>query len=365
MFSEDAKIIDPQSDAAGRMQEYARVLGELHVVATGKGTRWYAENLYVYPAPLRILGVFITGWKLCRSRKFDAITVQGADDVGIAGFLLAYLFHIPFQLQLHTDILSSWYRRVSWKERVRYGIALFLIPRADSIRVVSERIKNSILAKSYKLKAKSCIVLPIFTDFRRYLEAKRNPKTDKRFENYEFKMIAVGRFVEKEKNFLMLIDVMRDFVKMHPNALLVIVGEGPDEKNYKSRIMNYGLKSNVILELWREDLASFYKSFDLFLLSSNYEGWGRVILEAMASGLPVVTTDVGLASEVVKSEKNGLVVQVQDRSAFLHAVEDLYKNREKRKKLAEAGLETIKNLASQTKEEYLKKYKESFKIIIL
>lgn len=359
MLSEDPNIIDAESDAAGRMLEYADVLGELHVVMTGAGTARREGNLFIYPATLRSLGVLIKGWKLCRKTAFDVVSAQAADDIGLAGFFLARLFHIPFQLQLHTDILSPWYYRASWKERVQYRIALFLISRADSIRVVSERIKKSIGSK-IKNQELRITNLPIFTNFIKYHEAARNPDVDRRFEHYEFNMIAVGRFVEKEKNFLMLIDMMREFIIICPKALLVIIGEGPDKKNYELRIKHYGLEKNVLLESWRNDLPSFYKSFDLFLLSSNYEGWGRVALEAMASGLPVVMTDVGLAGEVVKNEENGLIVPVQDRSAFLLAVDDLYKNQEKRKKLAEAGLAAVKNMEPRTKEEYLKKYRESF-----
>lgn len=362
MLSEDSKILEPQSEATGRMQEYADVLGELHIVVTGKGTARHNMKLFTYSAKMRMLGMLIKGWQLCKKNKFDTVSVQEADDVGLAGFFLARFFHIPFQLQIHTDVLSPWYRRASWKEYARYWIACFLIPRTDSIRVVSDRIKNSILCATRHAPRVNIFVLPIFTDLKSFFEAKRNPEIDMRFNKYDFKMIAVGRFVEKEKNFLMLIDIMRDVVNICHAALLIIVGEGPDRKNYELRIKNYGLEKNVLLESWRNDLPVFYKSFDLFLLSSNYEGWGRVALEAMASGLPVVMTDVGLAGEVVRHEENGLVVPVQNRAVFLHAIEDLYKKSEKRRKLTQAGLETIKNLEPRTKGEYLEKYKESFKL---
>ncbi|MBI2055902.1 MAG: glycosyltransferase [Candidatus Sungbacteria bacterium] len=361
MFSEDANILKPQSEAAGRMREYADVLGELHIVVLGKGRPIHTPNLFIYPAKMRSCGAFLAGRQLCRKNRFDVISVQAADDIGLAGFLLAKLFHIPFQLQLHTDVFSAWYRRASWKERTRYLIVRFLIPRASVLRVVSLRIKKSIESR-IKDREYRIINLPIFTDFTKYSEARRNEETDRRFENYEFKMIAVGRFVEKEKNFLMLIDMMHELVKKCPAALLVIVGDGPDKKNYESRIMNQGLEHNILLEGGRSDLPSFYKSFDLFLLSSNYEGWGRVVLEAMAAGLSVVITDVGLAGEVIKDNENGRVVPVGDMHAMMAAVLDLYKNPEKRKKLAEVGTAAVRNLIPQTKEEYLQKYRESFEI---
>ncbi len=219
---------------------------------------------------------------------------------------------------------------------------------------------------------------------KKFLEAKPDPATEARFREHNFKMIAVGRFVDKEKNFSMLIEMMRDFVhpvrnppsfgvaaatlgrlisngvKICPRALLVLVGDGPDKESYKLQAKAYNLENNVIIEPWRDDLPSFYKSFDLFLLSSNYEGWGRVVIEAMAAGLPVVVTDVGLAGEVVKNGENGIVVPVGNRAAMLHAVTKLFNDNRYRKRLSAAGLETVKNLEPKTKEEYLRKYEASY-----
>ncbi len=354
MLSEDRNILRPGSEPALRMEEYANVLGELHVVVPGGGEESRNGNLYIYSVPWRSLGVLRKGWKLCRAVKFDVLTVQATDDIGLVGFFLSRWFKISFQLQLHTDVMSPWYRKGSVKEWVKYWIAKFLIPHASGVRAVSERIKKSI---SNTL----VFVLPIFTDLTKYFDSKRNPEVDQKFNSYEFKMIAVGRFVEKEKNFLMLISLMCEFVKVCPKALLVIVGEGPDKKRYEQRIQECDLGESIMLEPWREDLPTFYKSFDLFLLSSNYEGWGRVVLEAMASGLPVVMTDVGLAGEVVKNNENGRMTPVGDMQAMLEVVIDLYKNPEKRKKFVETGLITVKSIRPSNKEEYLKKYRESFK----
>lgn len=160
----------------------------------------------------------------------------------------------------------------------------------------------------------------------------------------------------------MLIDVMRLFVRICPRALLVIVGDGPDRVNYELGMRKYGLEKNIIIEPWRNDLPSFYQSFDLFLGSSNYEGWGRAVIEAMAVGLAVVMTDTGLAGEFVKNQENGMVVPVGDARAFLEAIKILYQDTEKRKLLAAAGRETARNLTPATREEYLAHYRKSFEL---
>ncbi len=363
MFSTDPEVLTRGSKVHDRMAEYADTFGELHIVVLARrGNSSVHRNLFVYPAAaawgsVRLFRAWRIGRRLCRRGQFEVLTVQSPDEIGIIGLLLARRFRIPLELQIHTDIMSPQYRSASWKEWVRFWIALFLIPRADCLRVVSERVGRSIVSRiSYPVS--SITVLPIFTDISKYADAAADPETERRFNDYDFKMLAVGRFVDREKNFSMLIDIMREFVKICPRGLLVLVGDGPDRADYGLRIANYGLEKNVFLESWRDDLPSFYKSFDLFLSSSNYEGWGRAVVEAMAAGLAVVMTDVGLAGEVVKNEQNGRVAPVGDKSMFLAAIADLYQSFDKRKTLAAAGERTVRDLSPKTQEEYLALYKK-------
>lgn len=352
------------------MLEYAKLFDELHIIVFVKDSyiSLPCGNLFIYSLsgvfPINFLRIIAQGYRILHKITIDVISVQAPDEYGLIGFLLSKLFAVPLQVQVHTDIMSPWYRRASWKEFMRYWLARFLIPRAGSLRVVSQRIRKSIYRiNGIRTVLSTVHVLPIFTDTSKFRLAVRDSRTDERFHNYSFKMIAVGRFVDKEKNFSMLIEAMREFVKICPRALLVLVGDGPDATNYKLQIINYNLEQNVIIESWRNDLPSFYKLFDLYLMSSNYEGWGRTVIEAMASGLPVIITDVGLAGEVVINGENGVIVPVGDKEKFFEAVSRLYHDSEKRRYLAKAGVETIKSLSPRTKEEYLMLFRKSYEII--
>lgn len=366
MLSGDSDILEHTSDARKRMEEYADLFDELHIVtmASRYTPPFNRHNLFLYTAYARLAVVrrFVLYKKaraLCRVHAFDVITVQSPDEVGIIGLILKWRFAVPLQVQVHYDVLSPWYRKSSWKERLRYSIAQFVLQRASCIRVVSWRIKKSLLESRWLSSHTPITVLPIFTDLHGFQEATVDQSVQKRFQDYQFKMVAAGRFVDREKNFSLLIMMMRDFVKTCPNVLLVLVGDGPDRRKYELEIRKYGLEKHVMLERWRDDLPSFFKVFDLFLLSSNHESWGRVVLEAMAAGLPVVMTDVGLAGEVVKNNENGVVVPVDDLEALDHAVRDLYEYPTRRDILATAGQKTARNLQGNMND-YLRKYKNSF-----
>lgn len=365
MFSEDPTIAARNSRASARMRAYASLFDALYVIvpAALPEKPWQEGNLFVYPAYhknlfLRKMRFYAIAKTLARKIHFDVITVQGPDEIGLLGFFISRKFHIPLQVQVHTDVLSLWYRRVSWHERVRYYFAKLILPRADCIRVVSARVARS-LTHELGIPSARIAVLPISSDFLPFLSAIKNSSIEEQLRKYSFRMIAAGRFMEKEKNFSMLIRMMPELLKIVPDAVLYLVGEGPDRAVYQKIILHLHLENSVFLESWHDNLYSLYASFDLFLLSSNYEGWGMAVIEAMAAGLSVVMTDVGLAGEVVQHGENGIVVPVGDAKAFLDAVLDLHRNQETRVWIAKNAQETARELNTK-RQNYVQKYQESF-----
>jgi glycosyltransferase involved in cell wall biosynthesis len=108
-----------------------------------------------------------------------------------------------------------------------------------------------------------------------------------------------------------LLDAMAEVVQRHPNSLLLLVGKG-DEKGeeeikLKKQAKKLGLADNVRFLGWRSDVNAIMGCFDIFVLPSLNEGMGRVLVEAMSAGLPIVASRVGGIPDLVKHEKNGLL----------------------------------------------------------
>ena len=120
-----------------------------------------------------------------------------------------------------------------------------------------------------------------------------------------------------------------------------------EEQKLKLLATRYSLLSNIVFEPWTDDLASYYKSADVFVLTSNYEGYGRTIIEAEAAGCPVIMTDVGIAGDVIKNGENGLIVPVGDVQALAEALRSVIE----KKAVLHAELPT-----QLTKEEYMAQY---------
>ena len=314
MFSSDPKLREEVSGVARRIQKYRDRLEKLDIILLDRSRGRFLRFFRGYFEARRILA----------EGRFDVISAQEPEHWFLA-WLLSRKFKIPWQMQIHTDIMSPYFVKHSVFNFFRRMLAKFLIPRANCVRVVSERIKKSI-------KRPDAVVLPIFSA--RKDDGGINVK--ERYPGYDFYILMASRLT-REKNIPLAIDAVREI----KGALLIIVGAGP---------MKGVDGENVKWEGWQENLSGYYQSSDCFLLTSDYEGYGMAAAEALQYGLPVVMTDVGIAGEIVKNGENGLVVPVGNKEALVRALEKMREN-----PLKPAPLKL------QTEEEYLRLYVESLK----
>jgi len=121
-------------------------------------------------------------------------------------------------------------------------------------------------------------------------------------------IINVARLKE-QKNHKMLIDVFCQFNKEQTNYHLFILGDGQERSNLVEQISSLGLNDKVHLLGFRSDVFYFYAICEFFVLSSKIEGFPNVFLEAMSFGLPVISTSVPGANEIIKNGENGFIVR--------------------------------------------------------
>ena len=252
--------------------------------------------------------------------------------------------------------MSSYFWRESFLNKIRVILAKFLLPRADGLRVVSKRIVKSLKKAEIKLKSEPAI-LPIFVDVQKIKETSAKENLRQKYPQFDFLILMASRLA-REKNIGLAIESLAEIIKEYPRTGLIIVGSGAEEKNLKEKIEKLKLEKNVILEPWREDLISYFKTADLFLLTSNYEGYAMAVVEAMAADLPVLMTEVGCAGEIVEDGKNGLVTPVGDKESLVLAIFKILDSKDLSRELVLGAKETILEWGNY--ENYLEKYKNLF-----
>jgi glycosyltransferase involved in cell wall biosynthesis len=145
----------------------------------------------------------------------------------------------------------------------------------------------------------------------------------------------VGRFSSQKAPEVML-DAFATVLRQRPDARLVMVGSGPLEEEVRRRIDQNGLGSKVKL-LGDVVATTVMPAFDLFCLSSRYEGMPYVLVEALAAGLPIVSTQVGGANLCVEPEQNGLIVPPDDPGALAAGIASILSDPQRRRRFATAS----------------------------
>lgn len=289
-------ILFPDSPATERQRAYAEKFGQLDIIGfsrRGEAQGFSEAHLAVYPTNSASRLVYgLDAMRLAKKlMRPDVVSSQDPFEAGLAASLIARRFGVPLHVQVHTDFLSREYARYSFINRIRVFIAGFVLKRAKRIRVVSGRVKKSIEEK-YHLRA-PITVLPIFVDVEKFKNASVDPQLAEKFSKFKTKLLVVAR-LEPEKNVALAI---RAFAHSAPkDSCLIIVGSGSEKAALVREVREYGAEDHILFE-GRRDAVSYYSLADLVLVPSTYEGYGLVIIEALASGKPVLSTDVGVARE--------------------------------------------------------------------
>lgn len=146
-------------------------------------------------------------------------------------------------------------------------------------------------------------------------------------------IITVGRHA-REKDQETLIRAFARSLKRAP-ARLVLVGQGPRRQNLEALVEELGIADAVLFAGWQENPFCWMARSDLFVLSSRFEGFGNVIVEAMACGLPVISTDCkGGPREILRGGEDGILVPVGDADALANAMTKVLLDQELRAGLA-------------------------------
>ena len=129
--------------------------------------------------------------------------------------------------------------------------------------------------------------------------------------------LAVGRFSHQHKGFDLLIDAFHLFSQKNQEWTLDIVGEGVEEELYRSLIKKYNLEDRVTIHPFTNHIQDYYSNAQVYVLSSRWEGFGLVLVEAMAHGLPVVSSDLPTSKEIMGDFglyfKNGDITDLAER----------------------------------------------------
>ncbi len=322
-ISNDPSLLKEESGTVARMKEYAFAIGTLHIITGAKhASELHLGSLHIYGVPCnkftRVGALSRRAHSLIQTEHIEVVSTQDPFEHGLAGVRAVRGTHAKLHMQVHTDVFSPWFVRdgnirapaskVSVMNRVRLRLATRTLPRAHGIRVVSERIKTS-LTKHFGERIVEPVVIPIHTP------ATLPPKVALPDRPFTFSFITVSR-LEPEKRIVDILQALATIHAQYPYAGLVIVGEGSERKRLEHMAHRLGISENVVFMGERFDAVGLMQSAEAYIQASAYEGYGRTLIEAALSGLPIITTDVGVVGELLRGYEEVLVAPVADPAAL-------------------------------------------------
>ena len=270
--------------------------------------------------------------------RFTEIIISTPGPVGLTALLAAKMLNLQTSGIYHTDFPQ--YIRIltedGFLESVAWGYMHWFYGQLDTVFVNSEEYKQSWIKRGFdpgKLK-----ILPRGLDTELFHPGRRDSAFFEKFgaSNGELRLLYVGR-ISREKDLDVLADAYRRLRKEGLPVRLFVVGHGP----YSEALAKSLPDAFFTGYLRGTELATAYASADIFVFPSTTDTFGNVILEAQASGLPVVVSDSGGPKELVAHNANGLITRSHNVEDFTDAIRALVTNQTLRERMANSARDSV------------------------
>jgi len=359
MISIDRTLLgtDYSGDVLERHQKYAQEAGQLDIIVFTKkrfSKKEFGENLRVHPTNSKtklsyIFNAFEIAKNIYWPDKYDLVVCQDPFLTGLAGWFIKKRFKIPLLVHFHGDFWDNKYWLFEkgrwWFNWFFLILSKFVVSRANGVRVVSSGIKDKLIKAG--VSKKKIRVIPTPVDIKKF-EKYSNKKVKRlRFKNKNHKtIINIGR-KDPSKDYKTLFKtiglVYEDYKKLafwQIGANIYLSGKIKGDDN---------LILNSVKKIKQEDLINYYHASDIYASSSCSESFGKVLVEAMAAGLPVVATATTGSQEVVEDGINGFLVPIGDSQALSKKILFLLNNPDKAKQIGQIGKEIVREKFNQEK----------------
>lgn len=294
--------------AEGQLRELVRGLGGrlkpvVYCLHASEGT--FAEELRALGCPVRVIG----GRFLERARRLSAAMRRDRIDVLHAWLFIAnaYAFAARMTAGRVPPLITS-ARNCKLQGALSRVVNAVAFRRSAAIVVNSQDVADYIVRHYVAPRARIRVI--------------RNGIDTERFHppvaaaDGSGAIVTVGRLVV-QKDHALFLEAAARLVASRPASRFVIVGDGPLRGQLERRAQALGLAGNVTFLGERRDVDAVLRSASLFWLTSRWEGMPNVVLEAMASGVPAIVTDVGGTRELVRPDIDGFIVAPGDAEAFV------------------------------------------------
>lgn len=207
--------------------------------------------------------------------------------------------------------------------------------RAQKIIAISSAVKEYLIRNYSNIKIDSIVVIRYGIEHKSFSKSSKSlNKFKKKYNLSGYYVLGVAARLVKQKSIDFLIKGFSEYFKnFNLKSKLLIAGTGPLKKDLEALVSSLNLRKSIKFLGFQKDINTFYHSVDVFCLTSNYEGLGLVILEALACKKPIIASNCSAIPEIIEHNKNGLLVDHLNIGQLVKAIQ-LLKDPILRKKIS-------------------------------
>ncbi|MFC1480617.1 glycosyltransferase [Candidatus Omnitrophota bacterium] len=284
----------------------------------------------------------IKGLRLLREKKYDIINTHFAVPTGPAGLVLSRISGTPNVLNVFGGDIYDPTKKMSPHRHALLRWTVRNVIRKAS-QVVTESANIASCAETFYRPAKDITIIPLGLAEPRFTPKDREALSLKRDKLY---LISVGRLI-KRKGYDFLITAFASLIRGGLDAELILIGDGPERSALEGLARELDVPDGVkfLGAVSDEEKFQYLSAADIYVLSSLHEGFGIVLLEAMSCGLPVVATNKGGQTDIIRDGKEGTLVPPADAESLADAIHKLATDPDRMKRVGISNRQEVKKYA--------------------
>jgi glycosyltransferase involved in cell wall biosynthesis len=293
--------------------------------------------------------------KLAKNGGYDLTHSFFTVPCGFISMLLKWEFKLPYIVSLRGSDVPGYSERFTMLYKLINPIIFKIWKNAQFVIANSEGLRDLAL-KSQQQKEIGVILNGI--DIGEF-----HPKNELRMAD-QFRILCVSR-VTPRKGLRFLVQAMKILTGRYPHLRMVVAGDGNERESLQHLAMGLGLEDKIVFLgiVPHEKLPALYQEANAFILPSLNEGMSNTMLEAIASGLPIVATDTGGTKEMVQDGVNGLIVAMKDADDLAEKIERLILNSQECESMGIASRQRAEGLSWESvAKRYVEEYVETINL---
>ncbi len=334
-------IISPKGQTVDRHMEYARAInGEIHIISLIKGKHKYSpvsykDKVFVHPICSNniiflMMKAMVFSIFILKNKKYDVMYCQDPFGTAIVGLLIKNIYKIPLIIGNHSSFVDNkkWIAERKFFFTILNWILKKTIPRANALRVINFDERNHYeeiigINKKYVAVIHTPVLLDNFLKKIPLIQINKL-KNQLKIPDDSNVFIWVGRPV-KVKRLSVLLKAFSYLLEKKPNSKLLLVGNFDLQQEDLDKVQqDLNLGDDSVIKIMDGvtylELPLYYQCADIYVHSSNYEGFGKVLIEAAASGLPVISTNTAGARIAINDGVTGVLVPIDNPKALYQAM---------------------------------------------